>query len=117
MRQSLKGVVVIVSAVASLGAAPSVALADGGCSCGWCDRRPYGKASPGEGQRYGTKDPVATEEEARKRLEAFYRDEDLVVGQISERPLYFEASVKHKDGRLVDRVIVDKRSGRIRSIL
>jgi len=117
MKRSWKGMVVLASAVAGLGTAPAVALGDDPCRCGWCDRHPYGSASPGEGQRYGAKDPVKTEEEARRRLEAFYDDEDLVVGKISERPLYFEASVKHKDGRLVDRVIIDKRSGRIRSIL
>lgn len=106
-----------VVAVALLGAvAPWVARADPGCGCGWCDRRPYGSALPGD-RRYGAKDPVKTPEEARKRLEAFYDSDDLVVGKVSERPLYFEASIKHKDGRLVDRVIVDKRSGRIRSIL
>jgi hypothetical protein len=67
--------------------------------------------------RYGARDPVKTPEEARKRLEAYFDGEELVVEKVSERPLYFEASIKHKDGRLVDRVIVDKRSGRIRSIL
>jgi hypothetical protein len=97
-------------------AAPSAARAERGCGCGWCERRPYGSTPPGD-RRYGAKDPVRTPEEARKRLEAYFDGEDLVVGKVSERPLYFEASIKHKDGRLVDRVIVDKRSGRIRSIL
>ncbi len=54
-------------------------------------------------------------EEARKRLEEFYADEEVVVGKITERELHFEAEVKDKDGDLVDRVIIDKRSGRIRS--
>ena len=95
--------------------APSVARAERGCGCGWCEHRAYG--SPSRGNRYGSKDPVKTADEARKRLEAFYDDEDLIVGKIAERALHFEASIKHKDGRLVDRVIIDKRSGRIRSIL
>ncbi len=98
-------------------AVPVAARADPGCGCGWCERRPYGSTAPGDAARYGAKDPVKSAEEARKRLEAFYDGDDLVVGKVSERPLYFEASIKHKDGRLVDRVIVDKRSGRIRSIL
>jgi hypothetical protein len=97
---------------------PSIARAERGCGCGWGERRPYGCPARGEGWgRYGAKDPVKSAEEARKRLEVFYDDENLVVGKPVERPLYFEASIKHKDGRLVDRVIVDKRSGRIRSIL
>ena len=104
--------------LAGLALAPSAARAERGCGCSWCDRKPYGSAVRREGRgRYGAKNPVKTEEEARKRLEAFYDAEDLVVGKIAERSLYFEASVKHRDGRLVDRVIIDKRSGRIRSIL
>jgi hypothetical protein len=98
-------------------AVPAVARAEPGCGCGWCERRPYGSTPPGDRARYGAKDPVKSADEARKRLEAYYDSDDLVVGKVSERPLYFEASIKHKDGRLVDRVIVDKRSGRIRSIL
>lgn len=106
-----------VVAAALLGAlAPSVARAERGCGCPWCDRRPYGSTPPGD-SRYGAKDPVKTPEEARKRLEAYFEGEDLVVGKVLDRPLYFEASIKHKDGRLVDRVIIDKRTGRIRSIL
>lgn len=107
----------LIATVALLGAlAPSAAPAERGCGCPWCDRRPYGSTPPGD-NRYGARDPVKTAEEARKRLEAYFDGDDLVVGKVSERPLYFEASIKHKDGRLVDRVIVDKRSGRIRSIL
>jgi len=98
-------------------AAPVAARSEPGCDCGWCDRRPYGSTPPGDRAPYGAKDPVESAEEARRRLEAFYDADDLVVGKVSERSLYFEASIKHKDGRLVDRVIVDKRSGRIRSIL
>ncbi len=96
--------------------APSAARAERGCGCPWCERRPYGSTAPGD-RRYGARDPVKTAEEARKRLETFFDGDDVVVGTIVERPLYFEASIKHKDGRLVDRVIIDKRSGRIRSIL
>lgn len=117
MKRDWKVMVVLALGLACAVAAPSDARADGGCGCGWCERRPYGRPSPGDGGRYGAKDPVTSEEEARTRLEAYFDDADLVVGKIVERPLYFEASVKHKDGRLVDRVIIDKRSGRIRSIL
>jgi hypothetical protein len=59
---------------------------------------------------------VKSAEDARKRLEEFYADEDVVIGKVTERELHFEAEVKDKDGDLVDRVIVDRRSGRIRSI-
>ncbi len=107
-----------VAAVAlGLAAVPSAARPEPGCGCGWCERRPYGSTPPGQRARYGANDPVKTAEEARKRLEAYFDGDDLVVGKVTERLLFFEASIKHQDGRLVDRVIVDKRSGRIRSIL
>jgi hypothetical protein len=102
--------------LATLAAAPASAGADPRCECGWCQRRPYGASSSDSGG-YGAKEPVQTADEARKRLEAYFDGDDLVVGKIEERELYFEASVKHADGRLVDRVIIDKRSGRIRSTL
>lgn len=110
--------VTAVIASATLAGVPAAAGARPPCDCGWCQRqRPYGAPSPGDSGRYGAKKPVNTAEEARKRLEAYFDGDDLVVGKIEERELYFEASVKHADGRLVDRVIIDKRSGRIRSIL
>lgn len=114
MRSRIAGVS---AALACALALPTAARAEPGCGCGWCERRPYGSTPPGDATRYGAKDPVKSADEARRRLEAYYHADDLVVGKVSERPLYFEASIKHKDGRLVDRVIVDKRSGRIRSIL
>ena len=114
MRSRIAGVT---AALVCALAVPAVARGEPGCGCGWCERRPYGSTPPGGRGRYGARDPVKSADEARRRLEAYYDGDDLVVGKVSERPLYFEASIKHKDGRLVDRVIVDKRSGRIRSIL
>ena len=105
-------------ALAGLLLAPSVALAQGGCGHGGCDRRPYGDYCQGQRWgRYGAKNPVKSAAEARERLEEFYADEDVVVGTITERALHFEAEINDMDGVLVDRVIIDKRSGRIRSIL
>jgi hypothetical protein len=96
---------------------PLIAQAQQGCGRGRCERRPYGDyCRGGRWGRYGARDPVKTAEEARKRLEAYYADEDVEIGRITERELHFEAEVKDKGGDVVDRVIVDKRSGRIRSI-
>lgn len=117
MRRTSARVAWVTAALLGALALPAAARAEPGCGCGWCERRPYGSTPPGDAARYGAKDPVRSADEARRRLEAFYDSDDLVVGKASERLLYFEASIKHKDGRLVDRVIVDKRSGRIRSIL
>jgi hypothetical protein len=40
----------------------------------------------------------------------------LQSGSIEEKDSYFEADIVSPDGPVVDRVIVDKRTGRIRSI-
>jgi hypothetical protein len=94
---------------------PRAARAD----CGWGDgRRPYGDYCEGWGSgRYGAKDPVKTAAEARKRLERFFEDDDVVVGTVTDKDSYFEADIRNPAGELVDRIIIDKRTGRIRSIL
>jgi hypothetical protein len=56
-------------------------------------------------------------EEARRRFEGFYAGQDVVVGRVTERDLHFEAANSERDVSLVDRLIIDKRAGRIRSIL
>ena len=95
----------------------SVAYAQQGCGGGWRERHPYGDYCRGSRWgRYGAKEPVKSAQDARKRLEEFYADEDVVIGKITERELHFEAEVNDKDGDLVDRIIIDKRSGRIRSM-
>lgn len=86
--------------------------------CGWCEgRRPYGDyCDDWRSGGYGANDPVKTAEEARKRLERFFEDDDVVVGKITDRESYFEADIRNPAGELVDRVIIDKRTGRIRSV-
>lgn len=65
---------------------------------------------------YGEKRPVRGPEEARRTLEKFYGEKGLWVGSIKERELLFEAEVLDRNNKLVDKVIIDKRTGRIRSI-
>jgi hypothetical protein len=85
--------------------------------CGSCGRSAYGDYC--QGRRwgwYGAKDPVKTAKDARERLETFFEDEDVVVGEITEKQTYYQADVTTAGGDLVDQVIIDKRTGRIRSI-
>jgi hypothetical protein len=111
--RTLVGLVAI--ALAVLLSAPSMAYADG-CRSGWSGR-PYGDyCRGGRWGRYGAKDPVKTAQEARTRLEEYYADEDVVVGKITEHELNFEAEIDNQKGEFVDRVVIDKRSGRIRSV-
>ncbi len=73
-------------------------------------------AQAAEERGYGAKMPVATAKEARRALEEHYRGRGFEVGKIEEKELFFEAEILDKRGRVVDKVIVDKRTGRIRSI-
>lgn len=66
---------------------------------------------------YGAKNPVSSAEDARARLEKFFQGQDVTIGTITEQPLYFKADIKDAGDALIDRVIIDKRTGRIRSIL
>lgn len=85
--------------------------------CGSCGRRAYGNYCQGPRWGwYGAKDPVKTAKDARERLEQFFEDEDVIVGRITEKQTYFQAEITNPEGQLVDQVIIDKRTGRIRSI-
>jgi len=66
--------------------------------------------------RYGARRPVGSVREARRILQRYYSDADIIVGPIKERPLFYEARIIDRKGNLIDRVIVDKKSCRIRSI-
>jgi hypothetical protein len=79
---------------------------------------PYGtfKVAAAEEKGYGAKKPVSTLKEAKAALEDFYKDKDVTVGKIEEKDLFFEAEILDKKGKVVDKVIIDKRTGRIRSI-
>ncbi len=76
-------------------------------------RSPYGGSESGA---YGEKREVKTTEEARKALREYFSKKDVRVGEIKEKDLYFEAEIRDKNDNLVDKVIIDKRTGRIRSI-
>lgn len=77
---------------------------------------PYGNYRNGtDSSRYGEKRPVTTAEEARKRLGEYFSKKNVTIGEIEEKELFFEAVILDADKKPVDRVIIDKRTGRIRS--
>lgn len=77
------------------------------------ERSPYGSSERGE---YGEKRAVSSEDEARQILKRYFSKRGVRIGKITEKELYFEAEIRDRGGNLVDIVIVDKRTGRIRSI-
>lgn len=83
------------------------------------ERPPYGQFCPGmRGDPYGARRPVRTAEEAKQLLEKYFEGtgKKVGIGAIDERRWFFIAEVLDKKGALIDKAIVDKRTGRIRSI-
>lgn len=80
------------------------------------DRRyrgyPYGESSDG----YGERRAVSNVMEARRLLRDYFAGRDVRIGDIRERDLFFEAEIRDRRGVLTDKVIIDKRTGRIRSM-
>ena len=74
---------------------------------------PYGDTKSGE---YGEKRTVQNAADAMEVLKEYFSKKDVRIGEIRERKLYFEADILDNNNRVVDKVIVDKRTGRIRSI-
>jgi len=77
------------------------------------ERAPYGIS---EGGGYGEQKEVTSRDQAKKILEEYFSKKDVKIGKITEKNLYFEAEIMDKSGKVIDTVIVDKRTGRIRSI-
>ena len=75
-----------------------------------------GTASAADQKSYGEKEAVSTAEEALKTLKKHFAKKDIVIGEIIEKELYFEAEIRDRNNTVIDKVIVDKRTGRIRSI-
>jgi len=65
---------------------------------------------------YGEKKEVTTAEEAEKAFAAYFAKKNVRIGEIKEKELYFEAEIRDKNDNLIDKVAVDKRTGRVRSI-
>lgn len=59
---------------------------------------------------------VGTAEDARKAFKRYFEKKNVVIGEITEKELYFEAEIRDRNNTVIDKVIVDKRTGRIRSI-
>jgi hypothetical protein len=108
-------VILFIMAALPFAAPPS---AEAGPMCPDCrERRPYGDYCPGPGWGwYGAKRRIDSAEEARRILQDYFSMDGATVGKLVEREGYYEADILDRKGGTMDRVIVDKRNGRIRSI-
>lgn len=84
----------------------------------WQENAPYGDYCPGSRRGwYGARKKVLTLREAETILtEYFSRYGDMKIVNIRERKRFFIAEIRDKNDSIVDIVILDKRTGRIRSI-
>jgi hypothetical protein len=83
------------------------------------ERPPYGQFCPGmRGDPYGARKPVKTTDEAKQVLESYFEGtgKRVGIGNIEERRWFFIAELLDPEGTLIDKAIIDKRTGRIRSI-
>lgn len=81
-----------------------------------CRSDHHGTCGKRKGDWYGARRAVGSSEDARSQLAAYFAGHNVTISEIREKPWRFEADVKNQNGDIVDRVIIDKRSGRIRSI-
>jgi hypothetical protein len=83
----------------------------------WKGKPPYGDYCPGYKKKwYGAKITVKTQEEAKKILLEYFSKDKVKIGQITEKKWFFRAEILDKNNTLIDVVIIDKRTGRMRSI-
>lgn len=99
---------------------PQIALGDDLCQdCPkWHGRSPYGDYCKGHRWGwYGSKRRVKDIKEAEKIIKEFFSSyKDIKIMIVRERRHFFEAEIRDNRNNLIDIVIVDKRTGRIRSI-
>jgi len=66
---------------------------------------------------YGAKRVIKTDMDAREILLRYFSTyKDVRIGTVKERGSFFEAEITDEEGVVIDFVIIDKRTGRIRSI-
>ncbi|MDD2540582.1 MAG: hypothetical protein PHH28_06000 [Desulfuromonadaceae bacterium] len=89
----------------------------------WCNKesRPYkcgmrGRCGKRRGDWYGARQPVSNATEARNLIQNYFAGQGYTTSGVTERRWGFWAEIIDKDGKIVDRVMIDKRSGRIRSL-
>lgn len=81
-----------------------------------CRPEMRGRCGKRRGDLYGAPQPVADAAEARQLLLQYFAGQEYTVAEVTEKRWGFKAEIIDKDGKVVDRVMIDKRSGRIRSL-
>jgi hypothetical protein len=119
----MRFVTVLILAIAVCSVLPDVAVARSATgpydSPSMYRGMPYGHFCPGRGRGpYGKRRVVKTADEAKLLVETYFSSigKDVRIGRVEERRIFYFVEILGSDGTLIDRAIVDKRTGRIRSI-
>lgn len=90
---------------------------------GWCDgaggtcsTENRGRCGKRRGDWYGARHPVASAEEALGLFMNYYAGQLYTISPPIEKKWGFMADILDRNGVMIDRVMIDKRSGRIRSL-
>jgi hypothetical protein len=78
-----------------------------------------GMMGQGYGPQYQQESKPLTEKDVRAILENYVqstRNPNLKLGKVTEKDYYFEAEILTKDNSLVDKILVDKQTGWMRSV-
>lgn len=81
-----------------------------------CSPEMRGRCGKRRGDWYGASQPVPSAEDARKLLVNYFADREYTVSGMTEKKWGFRADILDRNGVVIDRVMIDKRSGRIRSL-
>jgi hypothetical protein len=83
---------------------------------GSCSPEMRGRCGKRRGDWYGASQPVKTAQEAQQLLKGYFAGRPYTVSDIAEKKWGFKAAILDQSGTVIDTVMIDKRSGRIRSI-
>ena len=81
-----------------------------------CSPEMRGRCGKRRGDWYGARQPVVDATEARKLLINYFNGQGYTISEMSEQKWGFRAVIVDRDGKTIDLVMIDKRSGRIRSL-
>jgi hypothetical protein len=83
---------------------------------GLCSPEMRGRCGKRRGDWYGARQPVNTLHDAQGLLQSYFAGQEYSVSGVTENRWGFKAEIVDKNGNVIDKVMIDKRSGRIRSI-
>lgn len=83
---------------------------------GSCNPEMRGRCGKRRGDWYGARQAVPNAVEARVLLLNYFAGREYTVSEVTEKRWGFRADILDKSGKVIDCVMLDKRSGRIRSL-